>query len=124
MKYVLIFIDILSVFFASAAALQLGSEYQPNLPIFVLSFIIVRTGLQFLYFGSFVHRDFPLGRSLAQFLILLVLLPVGLSLPPFLETSFEFFSNELLVYYVFAPLTVLLVSALFQVFYKLEPYQN
>ncbi|MDP2671314.1 MAG: hypothetical protein Q8P13_02515 [bacterium] len=122
MKYIFVFIDCLTVIFASATALQFGTNYQPNLGAFILVFLFSRTLLQWLVFESFIHRTFPTLRAAVQFAIILLVLPFLLfafSVVPFLTPILE---HPFYFYYLLIPVVVLLLSSLFQIFFKLESW--
>lgn len=123
MKKIFVFIDVLSVLFSSGLAVQIGTKYQPNIVVFVITFFAVRTLLQWLYFNSFIHRSLPLTRSIAQFVIILLILPLVLTSVVFVPELTAYLENSLTFYYLIVPAVVLVVSLIFQKFFKIESWQ-
>ena len=123
MKKVFVLIDILAIYFASSFAITVGSAYRPNIFVFLVSFLAIRTLLLWIFFGTFVHRQFPWLRSSVQFVILILALPIPLFLGSFVPFFLSLIESTNLFYYLVIPLIVAAISTAFQRFYQLESWQ-
>ncbi len=123
MKIVLVAIDTITVVFASGLGLQVGFAFQPNIFAFVVSFFALRTLLQWLFYNSIVHRSYPWGRGVAQFVILLIVLPALIFVGYFVPGLTSLVENPKIFYFLLIPIFVALISTVFQRYFQLEPWQ-
>jgi len=123
MKAIFVFIDIITILFAAGFGVQIGSEYSPNIAALVLSFFSLRTLLLWLFFNTFIHRDFPWVRGIAQFVTLLLILPTLIFGSYFLPPLARIIETRDAFYFLVIPSLTGLISLGFQRYFKLEPWQ-
>jgi hypothetical protein len=110
MKFSLTGLDVLSILFAAALAVQLGSRFQPNIVVFLFAFFFLRLLLQWLFFKTFVHRDLPYVRSTIQFVMILLVVPLVLFVVSLIPGVGGMLANINLTYYLILPLLGFITS--------------